>query len=79
MAIVESDKIDIEIQEQQKDAGCKYMVLVSYEGPNQSKEIAKVLLTNSKPIIRETVDTGYGIVRDKETGYAIGASNEQNN
>lgn len=80
MAIVESDKIDIEIQEQtDPDAGCKYLITVSYEGPNQSKEIAKVLLTNSKPIIRETVDTGHGIVRDKETGYAIGASNEQNN
>ena len=59
MAIVESDKIDIEIQEQtDPDAGCKYLITVSYEGPNQSKEIAKVLLTNSKPIIRETVDNG---------------------
>jgi len=63
MAIVESDKIDIEIQEQTKDAGCKYMVLVSFEGPNQSKEIAKVLLTNSKPHIRTTVDTG-NVVKD---------------
>ena len=58
MSIVESDKIDIEIQEQNKDAGCKYMILVSYEGPNQSKEIAKVLLTNSKPPIRQTIDNG---------------------
>ena len=58
MSIVESDKIDIEIQEQNKDAGCKYMILVSYEGPNQSKEIAKVLFTNSKPHIRQTIDNG---------------------
>ena len=58
MSIVESDKIDIEIQEQAKDAGCKYMVLVSFEGPNKSKEIAKVLLTNSKPHIRQTIDNG---------------------
>ena len=63
MAIIESDKIDIEIQEQQEHAGCKYMVLVSFEGPDQSKEIAKVLLTNNKPHIRQTVDTG-NVVKD---------------
>ena len=63
MSIIESDKIDIEIQEQQEHAGCKYMVLVSFEGPNQSKEIDKVLLTNSKPHIRQTVDTG-NVVKD---------------
>jgi len=64
MSIIESDKIDIEIQEQtNEDAGCKYMVLVSFEGPDQSKEIAKVLLTNSKPHIRQTVDTG-NVVKD---------------
>ena len=59
MSIIESDKIDIEIQEQiDPDAGCKYMVLVSFEGPDKSKEIAKVLLTNSKPHIRQTIDNG---------------------
>ena len=63
MAIIESDKIDIEIQEQtDPDAGCKYMVLVSFEGPDKSKEIAKVLLTNSKPHIRTTVDTGNTVI-----------------
>ena len=65
MSIVESDKIDIEIQEQNKAAGCKYMILVSYEGPNQSKEFAKVLLTNNKPHIRQTIDTG-NVVKDNE-------------
>ena len=66
MAIIESDKIDIEIQEQtDPDAGCKYMVLVSFEGPDQSKEIAKVLLTNNKPHIRQTIDTG-NVVKDNE-------------
>ena len=58
MAIVESDKIDIEIQEQTEDAGCKYMILISFEGPNKSKEIAKVLLTNNKPHIRQTIVNG---------------------
>ena len=58
MSIIESDKIDIEIQEQQEHAGCKYVVLVSFEGPDKSKEIAKVLLTNSKPHIRQTIDNG---------------------
>ena len=62
MSIIESDKIDIEIQEQQEHAGCKYMVLVSFEGPDKSKEIAKVLLTNSKPHIRTTVDTGNTVI-----------------
>ena len=62
MSIVESDKIDIEIQEQTEDAGCKYMVLVSYEGPNKSKEIAKVLMTNNKPHLRQTVDEGNIVV-----------------
>lgn len=65
MSIIESDKIDIEIQEQQEHAGCKYMVLVSFEGPDQSKEIAKVLLTNNKPHIRQTIDTG-NVVKDNE-------------
>ena len=59
MSIIESDKIDIEIQEQtDPDAGCKYLILVSFEGPNQSKEIAKVLMTNNKPHLRQTVDEG---------------------
>ena len=65
MSIIESDKIDIEIQEQQEHAGCKYMVLVSFEGPDQSKEIAKVLLTNNNPHIRQTIDTG-NVVKDNE-------------
>jgi hypothetical protein len=38
------------------------MVLVSFEGPDQSKEIAKVLLTNNKPHIRQTVDTGKTVI-----------------
>ena len=38
------------------------MVLVSFEGPDKSKEIAKVLLTNSKPHIRTTVDTGNTVI-----------------
>ena len=65
MSIIESDKIDIEIQEQtNEDAGCKYMVLVSFEGPDQSKEIAKVLLTNSKPHIRTTIDNGTSVIEN---------------
>ena len=59
MSITKADVCEIEIQEQTaEDAGCKYMVLVSFEGPNKSKEIAKVLLTNSKPHIRQTIDNG---------------------
>ena len=67
MSIIESDKIDIEVQEQTyPDAGCKYLIIVSYEGDNKSKELAKILMTNNKPHIRTTTDTGHTI-------------NEQNN
>ena len=74
MSIIESDKIDIEIQEQQEHAGCKYMVLVSFEGPNQSKEIAKVLLTNNKPHIKQTVDTGDAVINKFETVLPLGVT-----
>ena len=74
MSIIESDKIDIEIQEQQEHAGCKYMVLVSFEGPDQSKEIAKVLLTNNKPHIKQTVDTGDAVINKFETVLPLGVT-----
>ena len=74
MAIVESDKIDIEIQEQTEDAGCKYMILISFEGPNKSKEIAKVLLTNNKPHIKQTVDTGDAVINKFETVLPLGVT-----
>ena len=65
MSIIDSDLVDIEIQEQtDPDAGCKYLILVSYEGPNKSKEIAKVLMTNNKLHLRQTVDEG-NIVAEK--------------
>jgi hypothetical protein len=65
MSIIETDKVEVEVQEQtDPDAGCKYLVLVSYQGPNESKEIAKVLMTNTAPFIKQTIDQG-NIVEDK--------------
>ena len=59
MSIIESDKIDIEVQEQtDPDAGCKYLIIVSYEGDYKSKELAKILMTSNKPHIRTTIDNG---------------------
>ena len=60
MSIIKASKVEVEIQEQTvPDAGAKYMVLLSYEPHTaQSKEIISVVLTNTKPIIKQTVDLG---------------------
>ena len=57
MAIVKSEKIEIEIQKQvMADAGCKYMVLVKSENNNKSK--LKILTTNVEPVIKFSEDNG---------------------
>lgn len=57
MAIVKSEKIEIEIQKQlMADAGCKYIVLVKSENNNKSK--LKILTTNVEPIIKFSEDNG---------------------
>ena len=58
MSIIESDKVEIEVQEQTDPDSFKYMIKVSYEGHNKSKELAKILLTDEKPIIKKTIDRG---------------------
>ena len=57
MAIVKSEKIEIEIQKQlMADAGCKYIILVKSENNNKSK--LKILTTNVEPIIKFSEDNG---------------------
>jgi hypothetical protein len=64
MAIVKSEKIEIEIQKQvMADAGCKYMVLVKSENNNKSK--LKILTTNVEPVIKFSEDNGRIVVVKK--------------
>ena len=64
MAIVKSEKIEIEIQKQvMADAGCKYMVLVKSEDNNKNK--LKILTTDVEPIIKFSEDNGRIVVVKK--------------
>ena len=61
MAIVKSEKIEIEIQKQvMADAGCKYMVLVKSENNNKNK--LKILTTDIMPIVKFSEDNGHIVV-----------------
>ena len=64
MSIIKAKKCEVEIQEQTaENAGAKYMVVLSYEPEDkESKEIISVVLTNSKPIIKQTMDLGSAVV-----------------
>ena len=64
MSIIKAKRCEIEIQEQTiEDAGAKYMVVLSYEPEEKhSKEIISVVLTNHKPIIKQTMDVGNAVV-----------------
>ena len=64
MAIVKSEKIEIEIQKQvMADAGCKYMVLVKSENNNKNK--LKILTTDIEPIVKFSEDNGRIVVVKK--------------
>ena len=64
MAIVKSEKIEIEIQKQvMADAGCKYMVLVKSENNNKNK--LKILTTDIEPIIKFSEDNGRIVIVKK--------------
>jgi hypothetical protein len=60
MSIIKADVCEIEIQEQiMEDADCNYMVLVK-TGDVKSGciDLAKIILTDRKPIIKKTIDDG---------------------
>ena len=60
MSVIKAEKVEIEIQEQtDPKAANQYMTVVSYQPEGLlSKEIISVVLTNTKPIIKQTVDLG---------------------
>ncbi len=60
MSVIKAKFCEIEIQEQtlstEDNAGVKYMVVLSYEPEKtNSKEIVSIVLTNNKPIIKQTL------------------------
>ena len=64
MSIIKADKVEIEIQEQtDPEAACQYMTVVSYQPEGLlSKEIITLLLSDTKPIIKKTMDLGNRVV-----------------
>ena len=64
MALIKAKKVEVEIQKQTLDkAECKYVVLLKYEPEDYiSTEILSVVLTDEKPIVRQTIDEGDKIV-----------------
>ena len=63
-----ADKVEIEIQEQtDPEAACQYMTVVSYQPEGLlSKEIITLVLTDTKPFIKKTIDLGNQIKRKEE-------------
>ena len=64
MSIIKASIVEVEVQEQAApDAGAKYMVVVRYEPDGKEEsDILKIILTNQKPIIKETTDLGDRVV-----------------
>ena len=60
MSVIKAKFCEIEIQEQtlstEDNAGVKYMVVLSYEPEKtNSKEIISIVLSNNKPIVKQTL------------------------
>ena len=64
MSIIKASIVEVEVQEQSApDAGAKFMVVVRYEPDGkQQSDILQIILTNQKPIIKETMDLGDRVV-----------------
>ena len=87
MYIINAAKCEVEIQEQTvPDAGAKYMVVLSYEPhcstvpTTSSKEIISVVLTDTLPYLKQTIDKG-DIIEEKKIFNTDGIINDgsQNN
>ena len=64
MSIIKASIVAVEVQEQTvPDAGARYMVVVRYEpiGKQQS-DILQIILTDQKPLIKQTMDLGDRVV-----------------
>ena len=77
MSIIKAAKCEVEIQEQTAaDAGAKYMVVLSYEPEGlQSKEIISVVLTDTLPYLKQTIDKG-NIIEEKKIYNTDGIVND---
>jgi len=65
MAVIKAKKVEVEIRKRFKrlTSDTKYMVLLKYEPEDYlSTEILSVVLTDEKPIVRQTIDYGDKIV-----------------
>ena len=63
MAIISARFCEIEIQEQTEDCEKKYCVFLKYEPYEApSTEIATMVMTDVKPIVRQTLDCGNAIL-----------------
>ena len=64
MSIIKAKKCEVEIQEQTVEgAAAKYVVILSYEPEGEfSKEIISIVLSDLKPIVKQTIDLGDRIV-----------------
>ena len=64
MSIIKASIVEVEVQEQTvPDAGSKFMVVVRYEPDGkQQSDILQIILTDQKPIIKETMDLGDRVV-----------------
>ena len=64
MSVIKAKLVEVEIQEQKMDEpGCKYMIAIRYMPlKHQSNELLNIILTDEKPVIRETMDLGDKVV-----------------
>ncbi len=65
MALIKAKKVEVEIRKRFKrlTSDTKYMVLLKYEPEDYlSTEILSIVLTDEKPIVRQTIDYGDKIV-----------------
>ena len=74
MAIINAKLVEIEIQEQsmsnRQSKTKKFMVQIKYEtNQDTSLEIASILLTDIKPLITSTLDTGSVVIKQKQLDY----------
>jgi len=74
MAIINAKLVEIEIQEQsmsnRQSKTKKFMVQIKYEtNQDNSLEIASILLTDIKPLITSTLDTGSVVIKQKQLDY----------
>ena len=64
MTVIKAKLVEVEVQQQcMEEPGCKYMVAIRYVPlRHQSNELLNIILTDEKPIIRETIDLGDRVV-----------------